>query len=134
MIVALLYRLTRALLSVPAVLLRRNTNKDAELLVLHRHPQLPGSSAAVLASQSTAAPYNKVDPPGSRVTPRPMITDRVKRQAGLDHLQGSEPLRTRLATRQRFLAEAFQEPYMPELVYAASLPEYATSVGVAQEW
>ena len=36
MIVSLLYRATRALLSVPAVLLRRDTVKDAELLVL-RH-------------------------------------------------------------------------------------------------
>ncbi|MEV8563554.1 integrase [Streptomyces sp. NPDC051917] len=36
MIVSLLYRATRALLSVPAVLLRRDTAKDAELLVL-RH-------------------------------------------------------------------------------------------------
>jgi putative transposase len=36
MIVSLLYRLTRQLLSVPAVLLRHNTAKDAELLVL-RH-------------------------------------------------------------------------------------------------
>ncbi|MFE3527067.1 integrase core domain-containing protein [Streptomyces sp. NPDC059161] len=36
MIISLLYRATRALLSVPAVLLRRGTAKDAELLVL-RH-------------------------------------------------------------------------------------------------
>ncbi|MFH9355791.1 integrase core domain-containing protein, partial [Kitasatospora sp. NPDC017646] len=36
MIVSLLYRATRALLSVPAVLLRRDSAKDAELLVL-RH-------------------------------------------------------------------------------------------------
>ncbi|MFE7713078.1 integrase core domain-containing protein [Streptomyces sp. NPDC057486] len=36
MIIPLLYRATRALLSVPAVLLRRDTVKDAELLVL-RH-------------------------------------------------------------------------------------------------
>ncbi|AHH98645.1 integrase core domain-containing protein [Kutzneria albida] len=36
MIVSLLYRATRALLSVPAVLLRRDTAKDAELMVL-RH-------------------------------------------------------------------------------------------------
>ena len=36
MIVSLLYRLTRRLLSVPAVLLHRDTAKDAELLVL-RH-------------------------------------------------------------------------------------------------
>ncbi|MFE7046343.1 integrase core domain-containing protein, partial [Streptomyces atratus] len=36
MIVSLLYRTARALLSVPAVLLRRDTAKDAELLVL-RH-------------------------------------------------------------------------------------------------
>ncbi|MBP2329377.1 transposase [Kibdelosporangium banguiense] len=36
MIVSLLYQLTRRLLSVPAVLLRRDTTKDAELLVL-RH-------------------------------------------------------------------------------------------------
>ena len=35
-IVSLLYRATRAMLSVPAVLLRRDTAKDAELLVL-RH-------------------------------------------------------------------------------------------------
>ncbi|WP_406504978.1 integrase core domain-containing protein [Streptomyces sp. NBC_00212] len=47
MIISLLYRATRALLSVPAVLLRRDTAKDAELLVL-RHEnavlrrQLPG--------------------------------------------------------------------------------------------
>ncbi|WP_035851050.1 integrase core domain-containing protein [Kitasatospora azatica] len=34
MIISLLYRATRALLSVPAVLLRRDTAKDAELLVL----------------------------------------------------------------------------------------------------
>ncbi|GAA3814671.1 hypothetical protein GCM10022206_61430 [Streptomyces chiangmaiensis] len=36
MITSLLYRATRALVSVPAVLLRRETAKDAELLVL-RH-------------------------------------------------------------------------------------------------
>ncbi|MFB7577312.1 hypothetical protein [Streptomyces sp. NPDC056165] len=36
MIISLLYRATRALLSVPAVLLCRDTAKDAELLVL-RH-------------------------------------------------------------------------------------------------
>lgn len=36
MIVSMVYRVTRALLSVPGVLLRRNTSKDAELLVL-RH-------------------------------------------------------------------------------------------------
>ncbi|MEV5008476.1 integrase [Streptomyces sp. NPDC055692] len=36
MIISLLYRVTRALLSVPAVLLCRDTAKDAELLVL-RH-------------------------------------------------------------------------------------------------
>ncbi|MFF1569330.1 hypothetical protein ACFVY1_38865 [Streptomyces sp. NPDC058293] len=36
MIVSLLYRATRALLSLPEVLLRRDTAKDAELLVL-RH-------------------------------------------------------------------------------------------------
>ena len=36
MIISLLYRATRALLSVPAFLLRRDTAKDAELLVL-RH-------------------------------------------------------------------------------------------------
>jgi putative transposase len=35
-IVSLLYQLTRRLLSVPAVLLHRDTTKDAELLVL-RH-------------------------------------------------------------------------------------------------
>jgi putative transposase len=35
-IVSLLYKLSRTLLSVPAVVLRRNTTKDAELLVL-RH-------------------------------------------------------------------------------------------------
>ncbi len=36
MVVSLLYRMTRCLLSVPAVLLRRDTSKEAELLVL-RH-------------------------------------------------------------------------------------------------
>ena len=36
MIISLLYRTTRALLPLPAVLLRRNTAEDAELLVL-RH-------------------------------------------------------------------------------------------------
>lgn len=36
MIISLLYRTTRALLSVPVILLRRNAGKDAELLVL-RH-------------------------------------------------------------------------------------------------
>src|SRR5437764_14984036 len=36
MIISLLYRATRALLSVPAILLRRDTGKDAELLAL-RH-------------------------------------------------------------------------------------------------
>jgi hypothetical protein len=46
-IVSLLYRLTRRLLSVPTVLLRRDSAKDAELLVL-RHEnavlrrQIPG--------------------------------------------------------------------------------------------
>ncbi|MFF9221651.1 integrase, partial [Streptomyces viridosporus] len=34
MIVSLLYRVVRRLLSVPSVLLRRDTAKDAELLVL----------------------------------------------------------------------------------------------------
>ena len=34
MIVSLLYRATRTLLSIPGVLLRRDTVKDAELLVL----------------------------------------------------------------------------------------------------
>ncbi|WP_406516462.1 integrase core domain-containing protein [Streptomyces sp. NBC_00134] len=34
MIISMLYRATRALLSIPAVLLRRDTAKDAELLVL----------------------------------------------------------------------------------------------------
>ncbi|MEV4452829.1 MULTISPECIES: hypothetical protein [Streptomyces] len=43
MITSLLYRATRALLSVPAVLLRRETTKDAELLVL-RHENAGGSS------------------------------------------------------------------------------------------
>ena len=47
MIVSLLYKLSRTLLSLPAVLLRRDTSKDAELLVL-RHEnavlrrQIPG--------------------------------------------------------------------------------------------
>ena len=47
MIVSLLYQLTRRLLSVPAVLLRHDTTKDAERLVL-RHEnavlrnQIPG--------------------------------------------------------------------------------------------
>lgn len=36
MIVSLLYKVTRKLLTVPSVLLRRGTAKDAELLVL-RH-------------------------------------------------------------------------------------------------
>ncbi|MEY9877113.1 hypothetical protein ABH931_006636 [Streptacidiphilus sp. MAP12-33] len=36
MIISLLYRATRSLLSLPAVLLRRDTAKDAELLVLRR--------------------------------------------------------------------------------------------------
>ncbi|MFE7331151.1 hypothetical protein ACFU8W_40775 [Streptomyces sp. NPDC057565] len=36
MIVSLVYKVTRKLLSEPAVLLRRNTSEDAELLVL-RH-------------------------------------------------------------------------------------------------
>ncbi|GGJ67789.1 hypothetical protein [Streptomyces brasiliensis] len=36
MIVSLVYKVTRKLLSVPPVLLRRDTSKDAELLVL-RH-------------------------------------------------------------------------------------------------
>ncbi|WP_328452830.1 MULTISPECIES: hypothetical protein [unclassified Amycolatopsis] len=36
MIISLLYRTTRALLSVPAILLRRDAGKDVELLVL-RH-------------------------------------------------------------------------------------------------
>ncbi|WP_258564545.1 hypothetical protein [Streptomyces himalayensis] len=36
MIASLLYNVTRRLLSVPTVLLRRETSKDAELLVL-RH-------------------------------------------------------------------------------------------------
>lgn len=43
MIVSLLYRATRGLLSVPAVLLRRDTAKDAELLVLrHERRQVNG--------------------------------------------------------------------------------------------
>jgi len=41
MIISLRYRTTRALLSVPAILLRRDTGKDAELLVLrHRNAVL----------------------------------------------------------------------------------------------
>src|ERR1700716_3932006 len=41
MLVSLLYHLTRQLLSVPAVLLRRDAAKDAELLVLrHEHAVL----------------------------------------------------------------------------------------------
>jgi hypothetical protein len=41
-IVSLLYQLTRRLLSVPAVLLHRDTAKDAELLVLrHENGVLP---------------------------------------------------------------------------------------------
>jgi hypothetical protein len=36
MVVSLLYRAARTMLSIPAVLLRRDTAKDAELLVL-RH-------------------------------------------------------------------------------------------------
>ncbi|MEU0837663.1 hypothetical protein [Streptomyces sp. NPDC005969] len=39
MIVSLVYKVTRKPLSVPAVLLRRNTSEDAELLVLrHENP------------------------------------------------------------------------------------------------
>jgi putative transposase len=49
MIVSLLYRAARTLLSIPAVLLRRNTAKDAELLVL-RHQN------TVLRRQSTTSP------------------------------------------------------------------------------
>ncbi|MFD8870652.1 integrase, partial [Streptomyces sp. NPDC059590] len=41
MVVSLLYRMTRRLLSVPAVLLQRDTSKEAELLVLrHENPVL----------------------------------------------------------------------------------------------
>ncbi|MFI1855927.1 integrase [Streptomyces sp. NPDC020480] len=41
MIVSPLYQVTRRLLSVPAVLLRRDTAKEAELLVLrHENPVL----------------------------------------------------------------------------------------------
>jgi hypothetical protein len=47
MIVSLLYKVSRRLLCVPAVLLRRDTSKDAELLVL-RHEN------AVLRRQITA--------------------------------------------------------------------------------
>jgi hypothetical protein len=47
--VSLLYKVTRRLLSVPAVLLRRGSAKDAELLVL-RHKN------AVLRRRSRASP------------------------------------------------------------------------------
>jgi hypothetical protein len=40
-IVSLLYKLSRTLLSVPAVVLRRNTTKDAELLVLRHENAVP---------------------------------------------------------------------------------------------
>ncbi|MBP2329312.1 hypothetical protein JOF56_009697 [Kibdelosporangium banguiense] len=42
MIVSLLYHLTRRLLSVPAMLLHRDTTKDAELLVLRHENACPG--------------------------------------------------------------------------------------------
>ncbi len=43
MIVSLLYRVARRLLSVLSVLLRRDTAKDAELIVLrHENAVLPG--------------------------------------------------------------------------------------------
>jgi putative transposase len=41
MIVSLLYRAARTLLSIPAVLLRRDTAKDAELLVLRHENTVP---------------------------------------------------------------------------------------------
>ena len=41
MIVSLLYRAARTLLSIPAVLLRRSTAKDAQLLVLSLSPPAP---------------------------------------------------------------------------------------------
>ncbi|MGI5143846.1 integrase core domain-containing protein [Streptomyces sp. CA-106110] len=84
MIVSLVYKVTRKLLSVPAVLLRRNTSKDAELLVL-RHEnavlrrQLKGPVRyepadlfwfAALSAQIPRPPWRTVFP----VTPGTLLT------------------------------------------------------------
>jgi hypothetical protein len=53
-IVSLLYKVTRRLLSVPAVLLRSESLKDAELLVLRRStPGTDNSFRATLYSKDT---------------------------------------------------------------------------------
>ncbi|MBP2329553.1 hypothetical protein JOF56_009938 [Kibdelosporangium banguiense] len=51
MIVSLEYQLTRRLLSVPVVLLRRDTAKDAELLVLRHENSVARSPARSGTSQ-----------------------------------------------------------------------------------
>ena len=53
MIVTLLYKLSRTLLSVPAVVLRRESSNDAELLVLRQTPTASGSSKPSATSCAT---------------------------------------------------------------------------------
>ncbi|WP_030264829.1 hypothetical protein [Streptomyces violens] len=58
MIISMLYRTTRALLSVPAVLLRRDTAKEAEILVLrHENVVCCGGNSAVRSATSSPTGY-----------------------------------------------------------------------------
>src|ERR1700704_6418558 len=75
MLVSLLYHLTRQLLSVPAVLLRRDSAKDAELLVL-RHEnavlrrQIPGRVRYEPADRFWFAALSALIPPPRWPRPR----------------------------------------------------------------
>jgi hypothetical protein len=50
MIISIVYRVTRALLSVPAVSLRRDVAKGAEPLALRREDAVPAGSLARFAT------------------------------------------------------------------------------------
>jgi hypothetical protein len=78
-VISLLYKLTRTLLSVSAVLLCRDSAKDAELLVLrHENPvlrrQIPGrdrnAQAAVLALSGQRSPSHRARCWASKLTGR----------------------------------------------------------------
>jgi putative transposase len=76
--VSLLYKVTRRLLSVPAVLLRRGSAKDAELLVLrHKNAVLRRQARALsatnrrTASRSSRCPASYRDAGGAMPSPHP---------------------------------------------------------------